>query len=126
MASGTPYTPTQSYDEATLAAVNIQPVGPINSRYGPWTFRVDMKADRSFDVGGLNMDAYVWVLNLLNRKNPTVVYTSTGDPSDTGWLSNRSSTYTSAAARALYDLAQKNPNNFDIPRMVRFGLRTSF
>ncbi len=47
MGSGTPYTPTKPYDEVTLAAVNIEPAGPINSRYGPWTYRVDLKADRT-------------------------------------------------------------------------------
>jgi outer membrane receptor protein involved in Fe transport len=126
LASGTPYTPTKSYDEVTLAAVTIQPTGPINSRNGPWTYRVDLKADRGFDVGGLNWDAYIWVLNVLNRKNPIAVYTSSGDPEQTGWLSNPASTYTSAEAVDRYNLAQKDPRNYDIPRMVRFGLRTSF
>ncbi len=128
LGSGNPYTPTKAYDEVTLAAVNVEPAGPINSRYGPWRYRIDMKVDRSFQIGNLDLNAYVWVLNVLNRKNPVTVYTSSGDAVETGWLSTTSgqASYSSEEARALYDLAQKNPNNYDIPRMVRFGLRTSF
>jgi hypothetical protein len=29
-------------------------------------------------------------------------------------------------AKDLYNLAQRNPNNFSVPRMVRFGIKTSF
>ncbi len=128
MASGSPFTPTKPYDEVTLAAVNVEPAGPINSRYGPWTYRIDAKVDRTFDLGNLNLNAYVWILNLFNRKNPVNVYTSSGVSDETGWLSTVSgaTAYSTAQARELYNLAEKNPNNYDIPRMIRFGLRTSF
>jgi outer membrane receptor protein involved in Fe transport len=128
MGSGTPYTPTKPYDEVTLAAVNIEPAGPINSRYGPWTYRVDLKADRTINAGGLNVNAYIWVLNVLNRKNPANVYTSSGVSDETGWLSNPvgERAYSTAELRERYNLAQSNPNNYDVPRMVRFGLKTSF
>ena len=45
-----------------------------------------------------------------------------------GWLSTQSgaNAYNTAEARSLYSLAEHNPDNYDIPRMVRFGLRTSF
>src|SRR5439155_14597705 len=48
LASGTPYTPTAVYNEVTLAAVASQPSGPLNSRYGPWTSSVDVKATKGF------------------------------------------------------------------------------
>ncbi len=128
MNSGSPYTPTKPYDEVTLAAVNIEPSGPINSRYGPWTYRVDLKADRALAIGGLNVNAYIWVLNVMNRKNPASVYASSGVSNDTGWLSNPTGAraYNTAALEERYALAQENPNNYDVPRLVRFGLRTSF
>jgi len=55
VASGTPYTPTKVYNEVTLAAVASEPSGPLNSRYGPWTSNLDLKATRGFHLGSLNM-----------------------------------------------------------------------
>jgi outer membrane receptor protein involved in Fe transport len=126
VASGAPYTPTKSYDEAALVSVNVEPVGSINSRYGPWTYRIDAKIDRGFQFAGLDMNAYVWIMNLLNRRNPIAVYSSTGDPLNTGWLTNPSNAYTATDGKDLYELAQRDPRSFDIPRMVRFGIKTSF
>jgi outer membrane receptor protein involved in Fe transport len=128
LGSGNPYTPTKPYDEITLAAVSPEPSGPINSQYGPWKYRIDMKVDRTFQVGGLNLNAYVWVLNLLDRRNAATVYTSSGDSETTGWLATETGalSYAGEEARALYELAQRNPNNYDTPRTVRFGLKTSF
>lgn len=128
MGSGQPYTPTKPYDEVTLAAVNVEPEGAINSRYGPWTYRMDLKVDRSFDVGGFELGAYVWVLNVFDRLNPVNVFTSTGSAETTGWLATPSgaASYNTPEAQANYRLAEANPNNYDVPRMVRFGLRTSF
>jgi outer membrane receptor protein involved in Fe transport len=126
--SGFPFTPTKPYDAITLANVSSEPAGPVNSHRGPWTFRVDLKANRSVDVSGFNLDFYVWVMNLFDRENPLTVYETTGDPFTTGWLGTPTGAagYATAEARGLYDLRQNNPNNFDVPRLVRFGLRTSF
>ncbi len=133
VASGTPYTPTKVYNEVTLAAVSTEPAGPINSRYGPWTNSVDVKATRGFKVGGLDCEAYVWVLNLFDTRNAVAVYGSSGDAANTGWLDTADGqTYLATAAdagydgRYLYDLAQNNPNNYTNPRLVRFGFRTNF
>lgn len=128
LGSGNPFTPTKAYDEITLAAVSPEPSGPINSQYGPWRYRIDMKVDRAFHVSGLKLSAYVWVLNLFDRRNSATVYTSTGDSETTGWLSTPTgaASYSGEEAQALYNLAQRNPNNFDTPRTVRFGLKTSF
>ncbi|MBD3334671.1 MAG: TonB-dependent receptor [Candidatus Eisenbacteria bacterium] len=128
LGSGLPYTPSKPYDAVTLAAVSSEPAGPINSRRGPWTFRVDVKVNRGFEVGGAQLNAYVWVLNLFNRRNPLNVYDTTGDPFSTGWLAEPTgaNTYAGDSAQGLYDLRQNNPNNFDVPRLVRFGLKTSF
>jgi outer membrane receptor protein involved in Fe transport len=133
VASGTPYTPTKVYNEVTLAAVSTEPAGPLNSRYGPWTNSVDVKATRGFKVGGLDCEAYVWVLNLFDTRNAVTVYGSSGDAATTGWLDTADGqTYLATAAdagydgRYLYDLAQNNPNNYTNPRLVRFGFRTNF
>ncbi len=126
--SGSPYTAVLPYDEVTLASVNQQLAGPLNSRVGPWTMRLDMKVNREFDFAGLGFDAYAVVQNLLNRRNPVSVYSVTGDEISTGWLAEPAgeASYSTGTARDVYELKQRNPNNFDIPRTVRFGLRTSF
>jgi hypothetical protein len=133
VASGTPYTPTFVFDEVTLANVASVPSGPVNSQYGPWTSSLDVKAERSFRAAGLDIGAFVWVLNVFDTRNAIQVFTSTGAPNSTGFL--ETATGQGAANDAhnkgkdyvgLYNLAQNDPTNFSNPRLVRFGLRTSF
>lgn len=131
--SGTPYTPTQVYNEVTLAAVSNLPSGPLNSRYGPWTMNFDLKASRGFQMGPFNLEAYAWVLNLFDTENAITVYNSSGSANTTNWLTSTDGQgyLDTAAARgidgeSLFRLAENNPNNFSNPRMVRFGLRGSF
>ncbi|GAB4320310.1 MAG: hypothetical protein Kow0074_10540 [Candidatus Zixiibacteriota bacterium] len=136
-ASGTPYTKMDVFNEITLGAVTSVPDGSVNSRYGPWIYRLDMKANRAFKIGNLNFDAYVWVLNLLDRKNALDVYESTGLPNTTGWLASPEGQkfladsgddvdYTGVSNREKYEIKQNDPNNYDTPRQIRFGLRTFF
>ncbi len=128
--SGTPYTPVEVYDEVTLAAVSTVPIGPTNSRYGPWTSTIDLKANKGFKMGSLNFDAYVWVLNLLDRKNAVAVYESSGSANTTNWLNTEAGqaflAQQGAVGQTTYDLAQTNPQLFGNPRLVRFGLRLGF
>lgn len=133
--SGTPYTPTNTYNEVTLAAVASQPAGPINSRYGPWTFQVDAKLNRVFPVGRQRVEFYVWVLNLFNRENVYTVYTSTGSAETTNYLNTsegqnflatNADRYGADGALGRYHLAELDPGNFGVPRLVRFGARIDF
>ena len=131
VASGTPYTPTKVYNEVTLAAVALEPSGPINSRYGPWTSNLDLKATRGFQVGSNRFEIYAWALNVFDSHNPITVYTSTGSPTATGWLTTEDGqafvANTSAKnGLATYELAENNPNFYSNPRLVRFGVRASF
>jgi outer membrane receptor protein involved in Fe transport len=131
VASGTPYTPTKVYNEVTLAAVASEPSGPVNSRYGPWTSNLDLKATRSFLLGRLNMEAFVWALNVLDTRNPIAVYTSTGSTESTNWLNTEDGQAFAAntadkSGSQLYNIAENNPNLYTNPRLVRFGVRTNF
>lgn len=133
IASGTPYTPTYVYNEITLAAVSSTPSGPLNSRYGPWTSNLDLKAVRGFTLGTTKLEAFATVLNVFDAKNPIAVYTSTGSPDATSWLNTQDGQtfITSAAANGkdgegLYRLAEDNPNLYSNARLVRFGVRASF
>jgi outer membrane receptor protein involved in Fe transport len=139
IASGTPYTPQKVYNEVTLGSVSPEPVGPINSRYGPWVFRMDMKANKSFNISGMDMNFYVWVLNLLDRDNATDVYEITGDPQSTSFLSTDEGRGVVEApavavphdssgltAEQKYLLREQDANNYDVGRVVRFGVELSF
>ena len=134
VASGTPYTQSQLYDEVGLAALAKQPVGPLNSRYGPWTQSVDFKASRTIGLGGLDLDAYVWVLNAFNTQNAISVYTGTGSAFSTGFLNTADGVAAADNLQSKYGLdigpayaqALQNQSLFTSPRMVRFGLRMGF
>ena len=126
--SGYPYTPTRIYNEVTLASVAAQPIGPINSRYGPWTIQMDLKANKGVNVAGQNLDVYVWVLNVFNRDNVRTVYTGTGSAETTNFLDTPEgqSTYNTADAQRQFRLAELSPTLHDIGRLVRFGAKVSF
>ena len=133
VASGTPFTPTNVYDEVTQANVASQPEGALNSRYSPWTQSFDLKATKSFPFGGANMTAYMWVLNAFNTNNAVTVYNGTGSPYTTAYLNSpegRQVSETLAAegidAQAAYNLALQNQNLFGQPRAVRFGVQLAF
>lgn len=128
--SGFPYTPIVTQNEVTLASVTETPTGPVNSRYGPWTQQVDAKVTRGINLGRYNLDLYVWAINLLDAENELTVYRSTGSAYTTGWLATEEGRKwaedNGAAAVASYRLKERDPRNFGVPRMFRFGLKTSF
>jgi outer membrane receptor protein involved in Fe transport len=133
VASGTPFTPIEVMDEVTLAAVSTRPEGALNSRFGPWTQSLDFKAKRGIGLSGLNLDAYVWVLNLFDTNNAVNVYGGTGSAYNDGYLSTPPGQSTAAdlAAHgidpvAAYNLALQGAGLFSTPRTVRFGVQLGF
>jgi hypothetical protein len=72
----------------------------------------------------------LWGLNVFDNKNPIAVYTSTGMAGSTNWLNTDDGqaflANTGSEGAQRYDLATNNPNLYANPRLVRFGLRTSF
>ncbi|MBI1799565.1 MAG: TonB-dependent receptor [Candidatus Eisenbacteria bacterium] len=133
VASGTPFTPNVIYDEVSQLATFPQPIGPINSRYGPWTQNLDFKVTKGWGMGNLNMSAYVWVLNALDTKNAIYVYTGTGSPFTTAYLSTDAGQNDAAKLagqgidpKQTYDTALQSQSHFSNPRMVRVGLRMGF
>ncbi|MGA1198945.1 MAG: hypothetical protein ACO36I_20830, partial [Candidatus Latescibacterota bacterium] len=83
----------------------------------------------------------VWAINLFNLANVTgrktdgrglesTVYSSTGDPSTTGWLNTAEGRQFvdrfGTLGEQKYLLAEQNPLNYDTPRQVRFGMALNF
>ncbi|HVP37687.1 MAG TPA: TonB-dependent receptor [Candidatus Saccharimonadales bacterium] len=125
--SGTPYTPVRIYDEVTQLSVANTVIGDLNSRYKPWNVTLDLKARKVLKVYEKSqLELQLYIYNLLNRYNPSTVYLGTGDPYITGYLNTESGQKLSASDQVLYELAERNPLNFDNPRMIRFGAVLSF
>ena len=123
------------FNEVTLAAISPTPDGSINSEYGPWTYRLDLKANKVLNFGKYDLDVYIWVLNVLDRKNEIDVYESNGQVNSTGWLMTpdgrtfletyEDADYTGYSGGQKYEIKQNNPNSFGIPRQIRFGVKVS-
>lgn len=128
--SGRPYTPTDNWNLLGDNGLSANNTGYINSAFGPGTFRIDLKAEKSFPIGDFFIVPYVWIQNLLGATNVTSVYRSTGDPYTTGWLntpSGRAAVANNGEGFAQdYRSLERNPGNFGIPRLIRLGLKLNF
>ncbi|MGH3053452.1 MAG: TonB-dependent receptor plug domain-containing protein, partial [Gaiellaceae bacterium] len=133
VSSGTPFTPTTVYDEVTLAGVQSNPIGPINSIYGPWTQSFDFKLTKGWTLARTDMSAYLWVINAFDTKNALAVFTGTGSAKTTGYLNTNEgqNVATNLASQSIdpyaaYAQALQSQTLYGNPRMVRFGLRMGF
>jgi outer membrane receptor protein involved in Fe transport len=122
LGSGFPYTPR------TPVAFNLQglgkAIGEINSARQPWVYRLDLKLDKTFKLGLFNSTLYLEVINLTDKENVITVYESSGKADDDGfaeYLGTASDVFVSR-----YKSAVKDPDNYDVPRMVRLGLILGF
>lgn len=125
--SGLPFTPT------TVIPIQVDgvPQGRVtarrNSQNMPWTFRIDLKADKTINVyNNMTLNVYVQVLNLLDRKNVQNVFTATGDADNDGFLSSAAGADLSTRELQQYQVRYKNGFFYDTPRQVRLGLLFTF
>jgi len=133
--SGTNFTRIISNDRGAGDSRNRFPVEDIGASTTPWYFQLDARIDKTFSVGGVDLNLYVYVINLLGTDNATGVFPRTGDPKDDGWLST-SNGQTRASAFGdqkqtwidMYDQMNqgRNANNFGPPRQIRLGLRIDY
>jgi len=125
--SGRPYTPLDYFD--ILSGNNGGPstIGYVNSRFMPGTFRVDLKLEKSIEIGNLMVTPYLWIQNLFDSDNIVGVWRSTGDPYTTGFLNTQEGKNTAAnngeGYVVDYKALERDPGNFGIPRQIRLGLK---
>ncbi len=128
--SGYPYTPMQPFDAVTFRSVDENPTGFINSDRSEATRVVDLKLEKEFKFLNKFITAFILVKNLLDKENITGVYPGTGSPTNTAFLNTPAGIENIETNRAeyegLYNLAKNNPMNFNPPRQIFFGLKTSF
>ncbi|MFP6591148.1 MAG: TonB-dependent receptor, partial [Candidatus Latescibacterota bacterium] len=122
----------------SVDARNRKPLESINHSTTPWTFQVDLKIDKGFDLMGMDAKVYSYVENLFNRRNEANVYQRTGNSTDDGFLTNSdlSSEIISATGGLSYtrlyqaiNIANRQHYWFNeggdllrAPRQIRFGI----
>ena len=125
--SGRPYTPVDKLNLLGDNTIISSTLGYINSAYGPSSFRVDLRLEKSFKISSLKISPYLWIQNLFDAKNVVSVYRSTGSPSTTDWLNTPEGRATAQQSGEGYvqDYMsyEENPNNYGIPRLIRLGLK---
>jgi len=130
-ASGFNYTRWEGFANAR------SPLESLNFSTTPWTFRMDMKLDKSFMVGPLDMNVYLWMTNVFNTQNVVEVFNTSGDAYDDGWLAtNQGKSRTDGYAlygadkgelhRTLYNTMTYDATFFGPPRQIRLGLRIDY
>lgn len=139
--SGTPYSAQKNITPAAIGAGTPQLTGGLNGSRNPWTYRLDLQLDRTFDLefGGENekkkrayLNVYVRVTNLLNQFNVLSVYRATGNVDDDGylaaaeWQSTIQNKLDEQSYRDLYSMYMNNPYNISQPRTIRLGVKFDF
>jgi outer membrane receptor protein involved in Fe transport len=113
------------------------PLESLNFSSTPWTYRLDMKLDKSFIIGPVDFNVYLWITNVLNTQNVVDVFNTSGDAYDDGFLATttgqtRSDGYArygedkQALYEKIYRTAIYDATNFDPPRQIRLGLRLNY
>ena len=118
--TGLPYTPsvTQYTADRGITSGLLR-----NSRYRPSQFSIDLKLDKSFNLGGLDITAFLKIFNLLDNRVAVNVFGDTGQPDFTtetqtvGYDPNRPNTVEEYV---------KYPDHYGEPRNVQLGFEFSF
>ena len=80
----------------------------------------------------MDIDLYVYAVNLLGAGNAVNVFSASGDPSNDGWLSSANGQNAVRANggqyAAFYNAVNngKNSGNWGPPRQIRFGVRLDY
>ncbi|MBA4313393.1 MAG: hypothetical protein C0417_12285 [Chlorobiaceae bacterium] len=118
--SGQPYTPEVNKNSSVK-----KNAFPRNSAFRPTIFNVDLKANKDFNLGNINLSLFLRVFNLLDLDNVRTVYTNSGDP----LFSFDKLAAQNANAKMYYnslDDLYTNPGFFSEPRRIELGTSISF
>jgi outer membrane receptor protein involved in Fe transport len=107
------------------------PYETINASTAPWNFQMDLRVNKIITlVRGVDLDVYVWVVNLLNTKNIVNIYSATGLPDNDGFFSTaQGKEYVEKQgdnSKKLYDYIVDDLANYGTPRVIRLGARLTF
>ena len=82
--SGLPYTPLENVGGGATApgtnfGLTASQAGDINSATTPWTKYLDLRVNKGFKVGRLDVTAFADIRNVFNWKNITALFAETND-----------------------------------------------
>lgn len=145
LGSGRPFTRNAVPVPSVASGINIvnQVQGTVRGSRLPWQFRLDLRIDKRFVIGGkaredgtksraYDLNPYLTVLNLLDTRNVIRVYRYTGLPDDDGYLTSdigQQDILGQIDPQAYidqYTLRLQNPRNFSLPRRIRLGVMFNF
>jgi hypothetical protein len=124
--SGMPYTKTDDQGHR---------LGALNEGRMPPTFRVDLKFNKDFYLFKAKqtyVSFFTEVVNLFDRRNILNVYSNTGKPNDDGYHyeltedPDGDGPLTAEDVNRYYRLLAKDPQNYDAPRTIRWGIEFIF
>jgi hypothetical protein len=138
--SGSPYSSQTFITDEGIGNLNAGLNGTLNGSRLPWSYRLDIQLDRTFNVEFGKEDkkkvtflnVYVRVTNLFNQFNVLNVYRATGNWDDDGYLAaaaNQSSIQNQLdeqSFRDYYMMKIQNPFNISVPRTIRLGVKFDF
>jgi outer membrane receptor protein involved in Fe transport len=141
--SGRPY--TRKSNEVipfnpTAGGYNVPLLSTINGAYKPWSNRVDLRIDKTLTAWEVDLNLYVYIINLLNSELINEVWDGSGSPGSTGYLSTDEGHQTilsfndpggdppttSEEFIRRYTLRSKDVGNYGPPRQYRFGIKMNF
>ncbi len=114
------------------------PIESTNESSTPWVFYLDARLDKSVPIGPLNVNFYIWVINLLNTDNVEAVYATTGSWTSNGYLASEQGQKQIANYRQYgevfadlykdfyYQNNLMNAGVYGTPRQIRLGMRIDF
>jgi len=139
--SGSPYSNQTFITDEGIGNLNAGLNGTLNGSRLPWSYRLDLQLDRTFNLEfGSNEDkkkvaflnVYLRVTNLFNQFNLLNVYRATGNWDDDGYLEAASSQTSiqnqldEQSFRDYYQMKIQNPFNISTPRTIRLGVKLDF
>jgi outer membrane receptor protein involved in Fe transport len=132
--SGTKYTRVNSEDFGNRRT----PVESLNESVTPWVFYLDGRIDKTVTIGPLDVNFYIWVINLLNSDNVEGIYPQSGSWTSNGYLASEEGQKLVENQRAFGDVFAElyqdfyyqqnlmNANVYGTPRQIRLGLKLQF
>jgi len=129
--SGMRYTPSAIRSEVFNDSDPSIPTAAMHSGILPATIKANLQVDKSFLVGGVQLNAYLQVQNLFDFELVREVYAGTGEPGNDNWLTTAEGqsvwvdNYGETLGTALYDAMNSHPYRWGAPRQIRLGIRVN-